>query len=103
MDKYAGIEKTLKSYYHELTRAFYPWQTWAFKRNSYAKTACVDILKKLQAVPWKLTDQEVLEFLNDYVEQMNEFATLVKQKNDPDYFVIAAETAEYLLEEYWRI
>lgn len=70
-----------------------------FVDNSYAKWACGEILKSIdraEDLPFKLTPFEILE---QFCDKMKRYAYM-NAKNSIG-FSIAAETAEYLMEQYW--
>lgn len=70
-----------------------------FVDNSYAKWACKEILTEIEKVtdlPFNLTPMEIL---NAFSEKMKRYAYM-NSKNSL-IFVIASETAEYLIEQCW--
>lgn len=74
--------------------------SYRFYENSNRKWACKELLRYIrqsEQVPFILTPQEVLE---QFADKMKNYACL-NAKNSLA-FTIAAETAEYFLEESWR-
>ena len=70
-----------------------------FVKNSYSKWACKEILREIDSsenLPFKVTP---VELLDQFSEKMKEYAYM-NSKNGQG-FVIAQETAEYLIEQCW--
>lgn len=71
-----------------------------FTTNSYSKWACKELLNeigKLDDLPFHLTP---VEFLDAFTDKMKTYAYMNSKNSLP--FVIAAETAEYFIEECFR-
>lgn len=93
------LKKLVREYQDELS-FIHPFVTSdKFTDNSYAKWACGEILKEIDKtaeLPFRLT---AIELLDQFSEKMKRYAYM-NSKNSL-LFVIASETAEYLIEQCW--
>ena len=73
-----------------------------FLDNSYAKAACMQLLEELDRVQSCPFDLTVLEVLEGYSNRMDRYACEHKNKEKAYCFVVASNTAQYFIEEYWK-
>lgn len=94
------LKRMVRNYYDKLEYIHPRINSDAFIRNSYEKWACKEIMASIddeENLPFRLTP---IELLTSFVGNMQNYAC--KNPNTSLMFVIAAETAEYFIEEYWR-
>ena len=94
-----ALKEIVQSYLDELeyTRPFV--NSDKFTDNSYSKWACKEILREIEKTKDLPFSLEPIELLNSFSEKMKRYAYM-NQKNSL-LFVIASETAEYLVEQCW--
>lgn len=74
----------------------------AFLENSWSKWACKELLRdiyNMKELPFEITPLELLE---QFRERMSSYACEHPNKEHAMAFVVAEETADYFIEEYWR-
>ena len=94
------LRRMIQTYLDKLEYTHPPIQSDRFFQNSYAKWACRELLKEIQSsytCPFELC---ALEILNMFADKMKQFAC--RNSKNSMGFVIAAETAEYFIEEYYQ-
>lgn len=93
------LKKITSNYLDELTY-MHPFVTSdKFADNSYSKWACKEILKEIEfskKLPFDLTPLSLLE---QFIDKMKRYSCVHSENGLP--FTIAAETAEYLIEQCW--
>ena len=93
------LRRIIQTYLDKLEYTYPPIQSDRFLQNSYAKWACRELLREIResySCPFELGP---LDILNSFSEKMKQYACM-NAKNSLG-FVIASETAEYLIEEYY--
>ena len=94
------LKRIVQDYYERLQFNRPLVKSEKFAINSYSKWACKEILRfidQTDELPFNLTPIEILEYFS---EKMKQFACM-NERNSKG-FIIAADTAEYLVEESWR-
>lgn len=92
--------KAIVQNYHDELEYTHPFvNSDQFLNNSYSKWACDEILSEIDRSKELPFDLEPFELLNSFCEKMKRFAYM-NSKNSI-MFVIASETAEYLIEQCW--
>lgn len=93
------LKKIVQNYYDELSFKHPFVNSDKFFQNSYSKWACKEILKDIDAVEAMPFDLTPIEILDQFSEKMKSYA--YKNSKNSLIFVIASETAEYLIEQCW--